>query len=564
LLTVGNSDTTLPLQYVNGFKKNMNQYETPFTKHGDTTFVLYLRVNMQGWQAFNPAAHKVGVRGSNAVDWGQTGELGWGSSAILTQEQPHPNLGSRQYDAANLYSVAIHVPNKYRGAAAEFKFVIHNLTSPNNEDWGQMVANPGPQVRVGLPLVGDTTIYWMWFANQPFIPGTGKDTSTVTFRADMAKAVDEFGYTLGDSLRVDGGFQGTAETVIRTYMQPEGLFTTVYKATSTFTKVTIGANVNYQYYTVKNGIEYREIFFDFTYKGTDVTQAERRKTKIEGKVYTVNDTIVSISDLHRVPRFRNQTKLTKNVTVKLTCDLRPAIWQIKVGKDTLKDIQSGINVMVADSVLKWGLAINGPATGRWASWGTSLKADTTRKMYDDGTHGDVKSNDTVFTWTKTFTTADIKGQEFKFGIGGGDNEGGYGNNHIENISDAATTFTLATQWGSIDPLFYDTWDYELKKPKPTGVEVARSGIPVEFTLDQNFPNPFNPATVIQYSIPKESQVTLKIYNMLGQEVMTLVNEQQKAGYYKFTLNASKLASGVYFYQVVADKYVATKKMLLLK
>jgi hypothetical protein len=52
--------------------------------------------------------------------------------------------------------------------------------------------------------------------------------------------------------------------------------------------------------------------------------------------------------------------------------------------------------------------------------------------------------------------------------------------------------------------------------------------------------------------------------MLGQEVMTLVNEQQKAGYYKFTLNASKLASGVYFYQVVADKYVATKKMLLLK
>ena len=87
-----------------------------------------------------------------------------------------------------------------------------------------------------------------------------------------------------------------------------------------------------------------------------------------------------------------------------------------------------------------------------------------------------------------------------------------------------------------------------------------------YNLAQNFPNPFNPSTVIKYSIPAASQVTLKIYNVIGSEIATLVNEKQEAGSYSvmFSMPADKLASGVYIYKLEAGTYTATKKMILVR
>ena len=93
------------------------------------------------------------------------------------------------------------------------------------------------------------------------------------------------------------------------------------------------------------------------------------------------------------------------------------------------------------------------------------------------------------------------------------------------------------------------------------------GTPKKFGLSQNFPNPFNPSTTINFLIPKSSFVNLKIYDILGHEVATLVNEEKPAGIYNITFNAGNLsngkaglASGVYFYQLKAGNYVATKKL----
>lgn len=85
-----------------------------------------------------------------------------------------------------------------------------------------------------------------------------------------------------------------------------------------------------------------------------------------------------------------------------------------------------------------------------------------------------------------------------------------------------------------------------------------------FALHQNYPNPFNPATTIQYQIPQTDKVVLKIYNILGQEVQTLVNEVQFPGAYQATFDASHLASGVYFYRLTAGDYVEVKKMMFIK
>jgi len=91
-----------------------------------------------------------------------------------------------------------------------------------------------------------------------------------------------------------------------------------------------------------------------------------------------------------------------------------------------------------------------------------------------------------------------------------------------------------------------------------------SAIPTELTLNQNYPNPFNPTTTIEYSISRTSQVTLKVYNLLGQEVVTLVNKKQKAGQHEIEFDGSKLASGVYMYNLKAGETSVTKKMVLIK
>lgn len=89
-------------------------------------------------------------------------------------------------------------------------------------------------------------------------------------------------------------------------------------------------------------------------------------------------------------------------------------------------------------------------------------------------------------------------------------------------------------------------------------------IPNSFSLEQNYPNPFNPSTVISYQLPVISDVTIKVYDVLGNEVATLVNEYKPAGSYEVDFNATGLSSGIYFYKLQTGSFVETKKMLLLK
>lgn len=89
-------------------------------------------------------------------------------------------------------------------------------------------------------------------------------------------------------------------------------------------------------------------------------------------------------------------------------------------------------------------------------------------------------------------------------------------------------------------------------------------VPNKFELSQNYPNPFNPTTKIRYQLPDESKVVIKIYNILGSEVMELLDEQKEAGVYEVEFKADNLSSGTYIYKIIADNFVQTKKMILLK
>jgi hypothetical protein len=99
---------------------------------------------------------------------------------------------------------------------------------------------------------------------------------------------------------------------------------------------------------------------------------------------------------------------------------------------------------------------------------------------------------------------------------------------------------------------------------PTGVEEDEQITPDKFALLQNYPNPFNPSTKITYNIPQRSNVSLRIYDVLGKEIATLVNEQKEAGTYNIQFDASKLSSGVYIYSIQAGDFLESRKMVLMK
>jgi len=572
VVMVGQNDTTLPLQFINGTPDKQNQYFVPWGVSKPDSIEVWFRVNMQANESFNKSTQYIGVRGSAAP-------LDWGRSVVLTQEQQHGNAGSRQYDGTNFWSGFVRFPKSAVGTTVYYKYVILDANRPdaNVVAWEDVQPPYPPDVEPGgfhnrlFTPFSDSTIYWHWWNNVPVKRVENKDTVAIEFRADLTTAIIGRGYTPGDTIQVRTGYFSTAREVRIKNLTKVGLTGNIYAAKDTIVG-TIGKDLDYQYYMIKGGQELREIYYDFTWTGDPVSRAERRRVRLTGNTMTVLDTSTSNTVPRRQPRFQNTRRIQRDVLVTYTCDVRPAIYTVKAGR-VLNDIQGTRNVTKADSILKWGLWMNGPAVGGWSNpgasdWGPGLEQNLTKKMYDDGTHGDKFAHDSVYTlqWQYKKDSAFV-GQEFKFGIWAGDNEGGmggYGNNHIENIDDSQPTATIASYFGSINPLYYVGWDYDKNTFRIVGVDET-TPVPVTYSLEQNYPNPFNPSTTIEYSLPSKSFVTLKIYNLLGQEVMVLVNnEQQNAGKHRITVDAARLATGVYFYRLHAGSFVDVKKMVFVK
>ncbi len=158
------------------------------------------------------------------------------------------------------------------------------------------------------------------------------------------------------------------------------------------------------------------------------------------------------------------------------------------------------------------------------------------------------------------------------------------NSKYLNFNQTEKTIENITQGTETEAIFNFDVNYNIGNTKADTIEfiisdnksvyltkqfVLNYGVPTEYKLEQNFPNPFNPATKIRYSIPPNvnremSNVILKVYDILGNEVTTLVNEQKEPGYYEVDFNASQFASGVYIYRLISGNFISTKKMMVLK
>jgi len=187
-------------------------------------------------------------------------------------------------------------------------------------------------------------------------------------------------------------------------------------------------------------------------------------------------------------------------------------------------------------------------------------------LNDIGMDGDKVAGDGIFSTTATFPAYTIFLVSYKFGINYGlgpdstgcvdnfnDNENGIGDNHQFNL--------FPTAWYAET---LDTFGIMGLKDFVTDVEDITQTLPTEYSIDQNFPNPFNPETKINFSIPNEGLVTLNVYNFLGQQVATLVNESKPAGTYQVDFDGAYLSSGIYFYKITSGSFTQTKKMILMK
>jgi hypothetical protein len=535
-LTVGSADMVVDMDYLGSGPDNNNP---PYTPTDDID--VFFRVNMSQHTDFDPATQSVYIAGAFQ---------GWDPGASqLTRE------GTSDY-----WNIALQMD----AAAYEYKFTLGAWDGTDESNNRAVTINQ------------DTTIQWVYWNDQGPEPFASNATLTpFTLTTDLSNAVAGNGFVLGDTLIVKYGYGGTAESVtIDTLTQVPFEYT--YSLTIDALSVDLDAGLYYQYYRIKGGVEYRETYFNFEYDGSDVSLAERRFHDLDGasdaNAYAVSDETDSNVDVRRMPIFRNTDPIGSTLTVTYTVDVRPAYYQVMSG-DTLFDIQGTTDVTDEDSVLAWGPWINGPGSEplsgeSWTTWGGTLFSTTEKQMHDDGLNGDAVAGDSVYSIQVTYEATATIGQEFKFGLRGGDNESGYGLNHIENIDVANPT--VASYWGSINPLFYDAWNYDTNEPS-LDIDENETGIsPHRFSLSDNYPNPFNPTTTFSFTLPYAAEVSVNVYNLLGEKVATVHNGYAKPGNYQATWNGKDFAgknvpSGVYIYELDAGAYFKqSKKMTLLK
>jgi len=141
-------------------------------------------------------------------------------------------------------------------------------------------------------------------------------------------------------------------------------------------------------------------------------------------------------------------------------------------------------------------------------------------------------------------------------------------NHLDKKKEADVTFAFDINV-TAPANTKDTVEFQIsgKGINQTKSFVLKYSAPKQYALYQNYPNPFNPTTTIRYSIPETqhaASVQLKVYDILGREITTLVNKEQKAGNYEVKFNGSRYASGIYIYRLTADNFVSIKKMMMVK
>ncbi len=579
-----NTETSLSVSHYLG--RGPDNDTPPYTASADTVDILF-RVNMGMNPDFKPGTDVLSVvghfpQGGNNNMW-SPGTYQFSRVGSSDYWQFHLKLPQTYIDTVNKVNASWAT-----GGLHMYRFAIGTDWNNSENLNGAYYDSNENRILILNTAMKDTTIHWVWWNDKAPSPFTASSkVPSLTFHTNVGKAIANNGWADGDKLLVKWGYGKTSDKVhVDTLVAGVGGDYKVTISPTDSVSIDDSLGMYYQYYRVTGGTEYREIFFNFDTTWKDVSLQERRWASLKGKGGTavaLVDYVDSKTHGRRFPIFRNTTKIDANAAdsdsllVTWTVDLRPIYYQLlsygSNSADSLAGIQGAKTLYYSDrdSIFSWGVWMNGPAIGGWnarGAWGAGLRTDSLSKMHDDGTHGDATAGDSVYTVQFNYqkNSSEI-GMEFKFGVNGEDNESGFGLNHIENID--PNNPIVASQFGSINPNRYNAWNFDKGQPGTLAVEEL-AGIPEVFELSNNYPNPFNPTTSIEFNIPLASEVSLTIYNVMGQEVAKVHNGFAQPGAYKAVWNGrdnfgKKAPSGIYFYELKAENHFhKVKKMTLLK
>ncbi len=471
--------------------------------------------------AFKVGTDKVVFRGNFQVAAGDASD--WGGTFFEAKDP----------DANKIYTVVLTFPAAKVGTDFEYKAVI---VRTGKDDWWEGVDN-----RKFKLASTNMTLPTFFFENDEKIDVT--ITNTINIFADLTKisgtGVGYFDPATDDiTVRGFAGWDGDGVSILEG--SPKMTLDQFQAGTIYVAQLKIsgplGGEARWKF---KAGPDNR--FFD---NGWETGLTENRRTKLAANNGTVNVGPI-------VPGIIPAGgPLKADVTYLFQVNMKKALNAYNKSLIPLDKLE--FVGMKGEFIAAWA--------GNWVAADTASNPKGMIVMNDKGKLGDKVAGDNIYSVRYTFKKGETGGAKgYKYGAqypgittisasSPMDNEAGFADNHQVIVKDATTVVEVLDNWKSLS----------------TTVEKLDNIVPSSFVLSQNYPNPFNPTTKIQYQVPKSSYVTLRIYNTVGEEIATVVNQEQTAGVYEVTFNPYGLSSGLYFYTLTSNGQSITKKMMFLK
>ena len=551
-IIVGNNDTTLALQYYNGWESSLDPYWRPFQSKQDSVAVLF-RVNMGG-VIFNPSAQKVDVRGG--LPMGAAPD--WITIKTLSQEVNSVNSGSFLSGVAYIPKDSIIAGTTEQ----QFKFVIQpdNWETVDNRSFVFAGTN-------------DTTIHWYYF-NDRAPSGMEPVNAHILFRLklDAMQEAGLFDPSLGDKVAITGakgwppsGFDfDTEPTMLKmNYIPSLGEFDRV----ESFTQFP-GEVLPYKYYIDWDTSRVDTSAGNPNYiPGLMLTDGWEEPGATGGAdrnyTYTDQSQQYPVGDFGYPQQFFNgippEGVITSPITVTFKIDMTPATDVnenptnplFRPGIDTVYVQFDGCMTPITQGLTMYGtdnrILLEDPEgdmvyTGSWNLNPPTFYQFCYRIVYTSPS-GEIMNG----------SGSAIRGRRYY--------------QYVHPVSIEPTVWPTSYELSEL-PWMLDSLTIEDPPDLITSVD-NNAIVPGQYSISQNYPNPFNPITTIQYNIPVRSRVKLQVYDITGRLVKVLSDMEQEAGFHIVSWNANdnsgnNVASGIYFLRITAGAYMNTVKMMLLK
>ena len=510
-VAVGTTDLTVPISFFNDIKVYTGVTST-------INFQVDMRLPAQG--AFNPATNKVYVAG-NFTDWG-TGAI----------EMFDPNNDS-------IYTV--NVSTLTSGNLAIYKFIWSTGAPTPNGTWespteGTDIIAGGDNRIYGIHD-GIDTVYRFW---NNVNPNVVLADGNIFFQVDMS-VLDELGVfdPDADSVQIRGAFNGWGSSQPeKSLLQQDPADPNNWSLNVPFVQEVLNSSQKYKFF-IKNptaGPQYSNGGWEVPIGSTE-TSDRNRPVIFQGNPSQV-------VPLQYFENIHPDWVIPSGTTVQAEFSVNMAgVSQFNPATDTVYWIPRQ----------PLYLAVHG-----FTEWTTNIRA---YRLTDP-------NSDMIYTFTLQLVGPDFNGFLYNYARSSAgelvQEDGSQQDCRVRFIAqNGARTFVSPFTM----PL--DVWTNG-EKPEETApagwvsVEEVPTGLVNTFSLDQNYPNPFNPSTKIRFTLPQAGNVNLAVYNLLGEKVADVMNQEMTSGSFEVTFDGSNLSSGIYFYKINANNYTATKKMILMK